>query len=258
MQNNPRTPSRILIDMDGVLFNFCKRYAELYTAQHPDDPKTEADIDQSWNVADTTKYGDKLWKTPGFFAGMDPYPGAKEFFCWLYANYDVIVASAAPHHMLGEKTKLLQDLCPTFNDWDVMYGNRKDCITADYIIDDAPHNCAANGQRTILFAHPYNSNVTGYAARVNGFDELADWIRCHCVSRDGALPLPLDGPANAAAPVPAGSSIPASITAKIEKELAFQRQQAREYKTGIFADPIIYARYDQASKILEWVLKLLK
>lgn len=48
------------------------------------------------------------------------------------------------------------------------------------------------------------------------------------------------------------------IISKIEYEIEFQKKQAREYESGIYEDEILFARYDQAAKILEWVLKLLK
>ena len=47
------------------------------------------------------------------------------------------------------------------------------------------------------------------------------------------------------------------IIAKIEHEKEFQRKKA-EYSSGIFQNEVIVARYDQAAKILEWVLGLLR
>lgn len=48
------------------------------------------------------------------------------------------------------------------------------------------------------------------------------------------------------------------IIARVEKEIDFQRKQAKEFETGIYKNDITFARYDQAAKILEWVLTLLK
>lgn len=48
------------------------------------------------------------------------------------------------------------------------------------------------------------------------------------------------------------------IISKIEHEIEFQRNQAKEYESGIFKNEILFARYDQAAKILEWVLGLLR
>ncbi len=48
------------------------------------------------------------------------------------------------------------------------------------------------------------------------------------------------------------------IIAKIEHEKEFQRKKAEEYSSGIFQNEVIFARYDQAAKILEWVLGLLR
>lgn len=48
------------------------------------------------------------------------------------------------------------------------------------------------------------------------------------------------------------------LITKVEHEIKFQRTQAGEYESGIHKDEVIFARYDQAAKILEWVLGLLK
>ena len=48
------------------------------------------------------------------------------------------------------------------------------------------------------------------------------------------------------------------LIAKVEHEIKFQRTQAGEYGSGIFKYDVIFARYDQAAKVLEWVLGLLK
>lgn len=48
------------------------------------------------------------------------------------------------------------------------------------------------------------------------------------------------------------------IISKVEHEIEFQKKQAKEYESGIYKDEILFARYDQAAKILEWVLELLK
>lgn len=49
-----------------------------------------------------------------------------------------------------------------------------------------------------------------------------------------------------------------AIIAKIEKELAFQKKQAKEFEKGIYKNDVTFARYDQAAKMLEWVLKIIQ
>lgn len=48
------------------------------------------------------------------------------------------------------------------------------------------------------------------------------------------------------------------IISKIEHEIEFQRKQAKEFESGIYKNEVTFARYDQAAKILEWVLTLLR
>lgn len=179
-------PTRIGLDMDGVMFNFARRYAQCYTRVHPDDPVAEEDILKDWNVAKTTKYGDKLWKQPGFFFGMPPYPGWEWLFKWLCENYDVVVMSAAPHHMLAEKTAALKALYPDFDEWNILYGNRKDLVDLDVLIDDAPHNIEAVKDKVLIVDRPYNQHVnyTGLG-RVKGAVEIGAWVEAHCISKKG-------------------------------------------------------------------------
>ena len=49
-----------------------------------------------------------------------------------------------------------------------------------------------------------------------------------------------------------------AIIAKIEKELAFQKKQAKEFEKGIYKNEVTFARYDQGAKMLEWVLKIIR
>lgn len=49
-----------------------------------------------------------------------------------------------------------------------------------------------------------------------------------------------------------------AIIAKIEKELVFQKKQAKEFEKGIYKNEVNFARYDQAAKMLEWVLKIIR
>lgn len=47
------------------------------------------------------------------------------------------------------------------------------------------------------------------------------------------------------------------IISKIQHEIEFQQKQAKNHESGIYKNEILFARYDQAAKILKWVLELL-
>ena len=47
-----------------------------------------------------------------------------------------------------------------------------------------------------------------------------------------------------------------SLVERINQEIAFQRKMAKVYESGIYKDDVVFARYDQAAKILEWVNSL--
>ena len=48
------------------------------------------------------------------------------------------------------------------------------------------------------------------------------------------------------------------IISRVEEQIEYQKKTAKEYESGVFKNDVIFARYDQAAKILEWVLELLK
>ena len=37
-----------------------------------------------------------------------------------------------------------------------------------------------------------------------------------------------------------------------------QKKQAKEFEKGIYKNEVTFARYDQAAKMLEWVLKIIR
>ena len=49
-----------------------------------------------------------------------------------------------------------------------------------------------------------------------------------------------------------------TLVSKINQEIAFQRKMAKEYESGIYKNDVVFARYDQAAKILEWVRGLVE
>ena len=172
----------IAFDMDGVIFDFASSYAKKYSELHPDDALSEADILSDWNVGNVTKYSEKLWKNKGFFADLQPYPGMAELFRWCYANYETYVISAAPANVLGEKAEAMMSICPSFNDWDIFFCNRKEMISVDVLVDDGPHNIKACSDHCVVFDRPYNRGVEGIA-RLNNAEDLRAWIEANLIPR---------------------------------------------------------------------------
>lgn len=45
------------------------------------------------------------------------------------------------------------------------------------------------------------------------------------------------------------------LLAKFKKERDYQAEQAKGFSSGVFKDDLTFARYDQATKILDWVIR---
>ena len=165
-------------DMDGVLFNFANQFAKYYNERYrPRRFITEKDIiNGDWDVNKTVGHRcNDIWNTPGFFETMPEHDGMAELFRWCYERYHTVVVTNGPHHLHNEKVNAMKRICPDFNDWDIIFTNRKELVAVDVLVDDAPHNILALGERAIAYAAPYNSDIS-CGVRVSCPEQLKRWI----------------------------------------------------------------------------------
>lgn len=187
-------PTKIGIDVDGVLADFAQHYANKYNEIHPDLKLSRETVTLNWDVRKATGTSEKLWKMPGFMQRMPLMPYAEEGFRCLYRDYETFIVTAVPFHQQADRAAWIQAIWPEVNDWDIIFTNRKELINVNVMIDDGPHNLLACGpKRSLIFDYPYNrpSEENGYTfgeewQRVYNWKQLYNWVCENCNKRGKA------------------------------------------------------------------------
>ncbi len=169
---------RVLIDMDSTIVDILTPWIAAYNATHDDDLKIE-DV-TSWDVHKVAKKGglkvyDELLR-PGFFSGLQPYPGAVDAVRAIAAHHDVYIVTAAGYGpAASEKLGWVRDWLPFLTMHQVVTTHSKDLISADVLIDDAPHNAvsyreAHPGADILGIEHPYNKDCDAFTCLFHNYE----------------------------------------------------------------------------------------
>lgn len=116
----PKIQKTVMVDMDHVLCDFDKRWAEV-KIEHPD-----------------LAYPQSL---PGFFAELDPIEGGVESYKWLSENFDTWILTRASYknpHCYTDKRLWVEkhlgiEVCPR-----LIICSEKGLLKGDYLVDDYP------------------------------------------------------------------------------------------------------------------------
>jgi len=150
----------VLIDMDGVLadthFELLKRYNSEYNAN-----LKKSDLIH-WDLTKIQKAGTHLVKyfdTPGFFASLPVYEGARQGIEALSSIkcVELFIASAPTTVGYVEKEQWIKEYFPEIPVSNIIFTARKDMLAGDIIIDDGLHNIhPTRCSSAILFDQPWN------------------------------------------------------------------------------------------------------
>ncbi len=157
----------ILCDLDEICADLFKKWLGMYNAEHND---TLDKNELTWNgMAARAKNGKEIYSylhKPGFFADLEPIPGAidalKEF---LADGHEVTILSAPsyPGPSSQDKQDWVQKHMPFIHYRDVMLGWKKDKVQGDLLIDDSPENIKSYrkrwGDKAKIFTIAYNHNA---------------------------------------------------------------------------------------------------
>jgi len=163
---------KILIDMDGVLYDLYTPWFTLYNTDYPHHPITVADVKEfntSLFVAPEcgTKIFDyfeqeSVWANGGI---LDSYAG-EVTKRWVADGYDVIVCTKASTKIsIALKLTWLEQHFPHIDGKVITYGKDthiKSWFNADVLIDDALHNHSDFTGISILYDQPWNQKETEY------------------------------------------------------------------------------------------------
>ena len=176
---------KVLLDCDDVLFMCNQTAVELLNKEHS----------LNFKLSDITRWGplgnaldDRLeyFKDPEFVENLPLYPGAQEFVHELAKKAEVIIATNVPPECAGARVNAIIRNFPEIKPSNILIGGRKDLLSADMMLDDAPQNlAAANVEYPVLFRQPWNYGRTGLLS-VSTYQEfllLVDMVKNN-IARD--------------------------------------------------------------------------
>lgn len=165
----------VQFDVDGVLCDFvggCLRVMRTLGFEFEPHHVVE------WNVAHVLpeRARDEFWRRvelPGFCAGLDPYPGARELLESTYdAGHEVRFLTSpmkTPHWQAERRAWLEQHFAPAFAGEDpVTFDEHKHAHPGDVLVDDKPEHCeawASTGRPALLLHRPYNADWHAYLTK---------------------------------------------------------------------------------------------
>ena len=150
----------LLVDLDCTTVMFleelCSRYNKMYGKNlHPDDI-TE------WSLHPFMgDEGIEIFKQPGFFFDLKPYPYAIDVLKNLHQEeFEILIATDCLENLIIQqgKQKWLDKYLPFIPKDNIYFTNQKHLIYADLIVDDAPKYINNFPGYRVIWDKPYNRN----------------------------------------------------------------------------------------------------
>jgi 5'(3')-deoxyribonucleotidase len=118
---------------------------------------------------------------PGYFFHLDPIPGAVECLSEMHKEgHEIIVVTSPPNGAptsAYDKQRWVAKHFPFIPRKNVVFAPRKDIVSGDILIDDAPHNIKDFPGTTILWDAPYNRRTRDSSYRVKTWREALSIVR---------------------------------------------------------------------------------
>ena len=164
----------LLFDLDGIAANLLQKWLDHYNRDY-NDHLAEPDIDTwDWERLVKPECGRRIYhylSRPGFFADLEPIPGAVETLGLLSERVELVVVTASPKNALADKVRWVERHLPFVPHHNVVLTYRKDLVRGDFMFDDAPRNLAHFPGTRILMDYPYNRDFHD-AHRVRDWGEF--------------------------------------------------------------------------------------
>lgn len=150
----------ILVDMDNVLENLGDVWVDELNKRHgfhmTHDDITEWDMSKFYPTLKRDEIFAPLHDKE-FWGRVEPLPYAQEAVSNLKRDgHDVIVVTASHPDTVKYKYDWLERYFPEIRYRDIIFCARKQLVTGDFLIDDAPHNLFGGSYNPILFSAPHN------------------------------------------------------------------------------------------------------
>jgi len=159
---------RIFVDMDNVLTQFNKQMITYLRRTNLE--LIQEKVEKTWEIAEWFE-GDKnrikksyayiMSSVPGFWAGMEIMPGAKEVMDHMMKYHEVYIATAAfwGDTCIPEKVRWIRNHLRKFDLNNLIFTQHKELLKGDVIIDDKPKTLTMFEGGKIKWSYPYNIGV---------------------------------------------------------------------------------------------------
>lgn len=171
------------IDMDEVLVDTLGKMIASYNQRYGT-TVVPADM-HGVELADIVPESHRPWvlemlHQPGFFADIDPMPGALACIDRLCRKHRVYIASAATEFpdSFRDKMNWLARYVPQIPTHRIIFCGEKSVLNVDYLVDDTSSHFAAMRGTGLLFDAPHNRLEHRYY-RVKGWAALEQAIEWH-------------------------------------------------------------------------------
>jgi 5'(3')-deoxyribonucleotidase len=178
---------RLAVDMDEVLADTLGKQLALYN-RHYGASVVPNDLN-GVELSDIVPPEHRQWVIdvfhgPGFFADIQPVPGALEVMERLCRKHSVYIASAATEFpgSFRDKMNWLARYLPQIPTTSIIFCGEKSVLGVDYLVDDSPYHFEGLRGVGLLFDAPHNRPRDGREdryIRVHGWDQLEAAIELH-------------------------------------------------------------------------------
>lgn len=152
---------KVILDCDDVLFMCNQKAVEDLNREKMTNYKLN-DITRWGSLGNELDDRLKYFSDPEFVEKLPIYDGAKEFVHELSKKAEVVIATNVPPICAGARVNAIIENFPEINPSNILIGARKDLLSADMMLDDAPQNLdQAKVDYPVLFRQPWNYGRTG-------------------------------------------------------------------------------------------------
>lgn len=167
----------LLFDLDGICCDLVSKWLEHYNRDYSDRLRPEDITVWEWHTLVKPECGKKIYhylNRPGFFADLQPLPGAVETLQSLSETLELIVVTASPKEAMADKTRWVRRHLPFVNKHNLVITYRKDLVRGDFMFDDAPRNLKNFPGVRIMMDYPYNRDF-------QDCHRVRDWAEFRCL-----------------------------------------------------------------------------
>lgn len=170
---------RVVLDCDDVLYSSTQASLD----------RLNREFGTGYTLSDVKKWGtieevlDKrlaYFNDPDFVRSIPIMPGAKEFVKKLSEIAEIFILTSTAASCAGARVDSIISLFPEIDPSNILIGNRKDLVSADFLLDDGAHNIIGSQIKyPVLMRRPWNYHMTGCLA-VTNYAEFIKLIHMTC------------------------------------------------------------------------------